>query len=186
MDNSLLIWLLRCLILIFPLCLLSYGLWEDSLCTPTNMLQGKKCLQPPAYFLVFFSPCLPTPQFAQSGASGLTFLCCRAAVRQDWELLSFSPHTTCCGQDWPPWRAFSHSETGHCKTTAIAVLPGPEPPISSSARGAGDAPGMVQFSQQLLSYNFPLILCSGHDHQQNKCKGTEGKRAGEGHSLFTF
>lgn len=151
MDNSLLIWLLRCLILrvYFPFVLAF--LWTvrglQQMC-----FRVKNVFNHQPIFLSSFPHVCPCFTFT------VRCLWSDHFVLQGWKLFSFSPHTACCGQRLTPWRAFRHSETRPWKTNATAVLPGPESPISSSTRGAGDAPGVAQFSQHLLSHNFPIIL----------------------------
>lgn len=98
------IWLLSCLILsLFSLCACFPIGHERTPCVlHQTCFRVKIVFDHQPIFLSSFPHVCPCFTFAQSGASGLTFLCCRAAVRQGWKFLSFSPHKACCGQRLAP------------------------------------------------------------------------------------
>lgn len=100
-TTAFLIWLLRCLILSVYFPFVRAFLWTmRGLLVYSNkhFFRVKKVFNHQPIFLSSFPRVCPCLTFAESGASGRTFLCCRAAVRQGWRLLSFSPHKACCGQ----------------------------------------------------------------------------------------
>lgn len=154
------------------------------MCTPTNVLQGKNCLRPPAHFLVFFSPCLPMLHICTVRClwSDIFVLqgCCKAGL--ETPLLQSSQSLL-----WT--KAGPHGE--HSAT----LKPDPVKQLPQLCSQALSHPFSLPFVGQVMhqewhsspstsSVKIFLLFydyCLGLNHQQTKCRGTS-----ERHSTFTF
>lgn len=150
----------------------------------------KKCLQLPAHFLVFLSPCFPMPHICTVRCSWSDILVLQGCCKAGLETPLLQPTQSLLWTEADPHG--EHSAT--LKLDPVKQLPqlcsqALSHPFSLPLVGQVmnqkwcSSPSTSSVIIFLLFYDY----CIGRNHQQTKSRGTgEGKGTGEGHSPFTF